>query len=163
MRLDTTSATRVPTTPANELFRKIGGDLLRMPGVKSGRLYGAVRPNEIGLVAVDERAAAALVGVLEPKVQGIDIRVYVGNSQDAYRGAAGRLADRLAIIDALTGVWGHKASIMPRGSGTVTFWTIDQPTIDRLDPLLLDRFDLGVDPRGWKVIVNVRWKPGVPA
>ena len=148
----------LPDTPAWNIYTKHGHDILRMPGVKSMRIWGADRPNELGIVAVDERAAAAIWSVLEPVVGGATFHVFVGDSQEPYTGPTGRFADYVGIIDALPGIWNHKGNIMPRGSGTMTFHAVNQAVIDRLDPLLKDRWNLGVDKNGWTLWVKVAWK-----
>lgn len=152
----------VERTPAWDLYTKVGTDILRMPGVRSMRLWGAGRPTELGIVAVDERAAAAISAVLEPVLDGVKLQVYVADSQEPYAGPAGRVVDQISLIDALAGIWNHKASFLRRGNGTVTFHATSQSVIDRLDPILRDRWHRGVDANGWAIWVNVRWKVVVP-
>ncbi len=152
----------VPRTPAMDLYYRISRDVLRMPGVRSMSFWGPKSPSELGINVFDERAAQAIRGVLEPTLDGISLNVYVPGSREPYTGPMGSLKDRISVIDALTGVWEHRATIMPRGSGTVVFKTVNQGVIDRLDPIIQNRFNVGVDPRGWTKWVGVRWKAELP-
>lgn len=150
-------------TPAMDVYYKFNHDILRMPGVRSMAFYGEKRPNELGINVVDARAAAAVSAVLEPTLDGVALNIYTPDSREPYTGPGGALRDRIAIIDAMTGVWDHSASILHRGNGTVTFKTIGQDVISRLDPLLRNRYHMGYDSHGWTIWVNVKWKAGVPA
>lgn len=151
-----------PQTPAMELYYKVNKDLLEMPGVSSLRFYGSARPNELGVMAIDNRAAATLSAMLEPVINGVRLNVYAPGSKEPYTGPGGSVRERIGVINAIKGVWDHRATVLPRGNGHVTFYTTGQDVIDRIDPFVRDRYHMGFDARNWPKWINVKWKAGVP-
>ena len=71
--------------------------------------------------------------------------------------------DLLRAVAALPGVWNIDKRGISMNGGQVVVKTIDQPTIDRLAPLLVDRLDFGTTAKGMQRWIRLAWRAGITA
>jgi hypothetical protein len=148
-------------TPASDFANKYAHALLSMPGAYT---VGWGYPNNTVFLWVEDAAAAAvLAGMLETEVNGIKLQLGIHSTREPYTGPISESASaRARAIAALPGVWDFKHN-GTSAWGTVTFRTINQATIDMLDPLIKDRYTWGLTPKGQPRWMRVIWKAGIPA
>jgi hypothetical protein len=152
-----------PPTPAAGLYRTRGMDMLQLPGMHSIS-WGMARPDELDLNVYSESDAALLAMVLEPVVDGVKLVLRHGPGRTPYTGpGTGFVNDMLRAIAGLPGVWNVDKRGITMTGGRARVQTIDQATIDRLDPLVRDRLDFGTTPKGMQRWVRLAWVPGIPS
>ena len=149
--------------PAAGLYRSRGMDILDLPGMHS-LSFSMLRPDVLELNVYTEQDAALLAMYIEPVIDGVKLELHVGVDREPYTGTpSGSVADMLRGIAGLPGVWNVDQRGITMTGGTARVQTINQATIDRLDPLVKDQLDFGKRPgtniQRW---VNVRWVPGIP-
>lgn len=151
------------TVPAAEFNRKHALDYLAMPGVYTVG-WGSRDFNEFYVNTKTEAEAALLAGVLERQVGDIKVVIKHGPDRTPWTGTPDtNMGPALRGIAAMPGVWMiDQRGVHARG-GSVSIRTIDQGTIDRLDPLLVDRLYFGRDRKGVDLYVRLNWRAGIPA
>lgn len=154
-----------PRSPAGDFVRERGRDLLAIPGAvsiswRAGDDVGTVRIN-----FVDTTGAALAKGLLETRVDGVEIVVGIWQQKEPYAGdVAARTGDLVRAVAAMPGVWDYKyAETSPFADGHVTFRTISRDVTARLDPLLRGSIAFGHTPNGSARSMHVHWRSGVPA
>jgi hypothetical protein len=159
-----TGAAQVPSpTPAAELYRKRGLDILQLPGAYS-LSWGMTTPNELALNVYTEADAAALAMFLEPVIDGVKLVLRYGADRTPFTGQpTGFVNDMLRAIAGLPGVWNIDKRAITINGGYARVQTINQATIDRLNPLVKDRLDFGTTPKGVQRWLALRWVAGIPA
>ena len=134
-----------PPTPGAGMYNKRGMDLLQLPGVRS-LSWGMADPDALDVNVTSEQDAAFLKALLEPVVEGVRLIVKLEGKEWTGTPAA-YVSDLLRAVSALPGVWDIDKRGISAIGGRVTIKTINQASIDRLDPLLVDRLDFGTRPR----------------
>jgi hypothetical protein len=158
------SAAEVPSpTPGAALYRARGMDMLQLPGVHS-LSWGLTRPNELDMNVYTEADAAALAMFLEPVIDGVKLVLKYGAERTPYAGTpSGFVNDMLRAVAGLPGVWNIDKRAITINGGYARVQTINQATIDRLNPLVKDRLDFGTTPKGMPRWLSLRWVAGIPA
>jgi hypothetical protein len=151
-----------PPTPAAGLYRSRGMDILQLPGAHS-LSWGMTRPDVLELNVYTEQDAALLAMFLEPVIEGVKLELRYGAERTPYTGTPnGYVNDMLRGIAGLPGVWNVDKRGITMGGGRARIQTINQATIDRLNPLVKDRLDFGHTPQGRQRWVYLAWVPGIP-
>jgi len=154
-----------PVPPAAGHYNKYGMDYLHMPGVTSvgwSASPGTSIFDQFNVTVGDARSAAVLAGILEPEVNGIKVKLFVG--RELYTGTTeASYRDRISAIAAMPGGWDHSILIGPRNGGRITFKTVTQAHAVQLDTLLKRDIPFGVGDHGQPTFLRIYWKPGVPA
>ena len=144
-----------PPTPAAGLYRTRGMDILQLPGAHS-LSWGMLN-------VYTEQDAALLAMYLEPVIEGVKLELRYGADRTPYTGTPnGFVNDMLRGIAGLPGVWNIDKRGITINGGRARVQTINQAAIDRLDPLVKDRLDFGVTPKGRQRRVYLAWVPGIP-
>ena len=152
-----------PDVPAARLGSRYGLDLLRLPGARTYSWSGADL-NTLYVNVASRDAAAAAVNVLEPVIDGVNLKVNVidGRTRTPYTGPASQdIRDAAAAVNALPGIWNHRYN-GSRVGGLISFRTVNESSRDHLDPLIRDKFEWGTTPSGRDRFMHVRFLPGVP-
>lgn len=152
-------------SPAGDLVRARGRDLLAIPGAFSIGWRGGDDVAEVRLSFQDETGAALAKALLEPVVDGVRIAIAVRDIDGEYDGdQVPRTGDLVRSVAAMPGVWDYRyAETSPWADGRVTFRTISREVVDRLDPLLRNRIPFGTTPDGRTRVMYLNWRAGVPA
>lgn len=152
-------------SPAGDLVRDRGRDLLAIPGAFSIGWRGGDDVAEVRLSFQDETGAALAKALLEPVVDGVRIAIAVRDVDGEYDGnQVPRTGDLVRSVAAMPGVWDYRyAETSPWTDGRVTFQAINREVVDRLDPLLRNRIPFGTTPDGRERVMYLHWRAGVPA
>ena len=149
-----------PWTPAFMLVKKIGKDLLSLPGVTALSL-NPHDANTVRLVMVNEYTAAIAQRVLEPMIDGVALKLDLASSGKPYAGPdSDSIGDCVHAVAAMPGVWNYSYTFTPN-RGTATFRVVDAATISRLDPLIRDHLAVGPDKYGNPRTFDLLWRAGL--
>lgn len=157
-----TGATR---SPAGELVRARGRDLLAIPGAVSVSWRGGDDVAVVRLNFHDEAGASLGKALLERRVDGVELVVGVWGEKEPHAGdGVGRTGDLVRAVAAMPGIWDYRyRETSPFADGHVTFQAISRAVVDRLDPLLRDSIPFGTAPDGRARMMHLHWRAGVPA
>jgi hypothetical protein len=131
--------------PATDVARRVGRDLLQVPGA-SGLTWGSAAPSTLYIDFSDEATARVAAGLFEPTIDGVNIVARVGDTVVTApdHESPASAADRVRAIAAMRGIWDTRyAETSQYQHGRVVFSAVDQETVDRLDAILRDRLTFG--------------------
>jgi hypothetical protein len=153
----------------SDVVRKYANDLFALPGALD-IAYSKDDPSTI-YIDFDAPEHVNVAGAtLESEIDHIKVVPQVGSEGVRAAAAGPRQAhsyissDVLHAVGAMKGVWNvREFSDDFYHDGFVQFQTIDQSTIDRLDPIIKDKLLVGKTPNDEDRYFHFEWVPGVPA
>lgn len=149
-----------PWSPAFQLVKKYGKDLLSLPGVASLGL-NPHDGNTVRVAMVNEYTAAIAQRLLEPVLDGVKLELNLESTGAPYTGTAtATIGDCVHAVAAMPGVWNYSYIFTPT-RGTATFRVVDTATIARLDPLIRDHLEVGPDQSGNPRTFDLLWRAGL--
>ena len=149
-----------PWSPAFLLVKQHGKDLLSLPGVASLSL-NPHDGNTVRVVMVNEYTAAIAKRVLEAEIGGVKLELNLASTGKPYTGTeTASIGDCVHAVAAMPGVWNYSYIFAPN-RGTATFRVVDAATIERLDPLIRDHFEVGPDQYGNPRTFDLLWRAGL--
>lgn len=131
--------------PATDVARRVGRDLLQVPGASSIS-WGSKEPSTLYIEFADEASARVAAGLFEPTIDGVSIAARVGETVVTLpdHESPASAADRVRAVASMRGIWDTRyAETSQYQHGRVVFAAVDQETVDRLDAILRDRLSFG--------------------